>query len=112
MRTKGCVGKFPAIAHLSEDAQIDLIEKARYQAFVEHGMAGKSAGYFFVAIIVGFVIAATPLLFFGYHGWLLTVTLALGLIVSNFSYQLMYARLLRHGLESYLAENQVTNTAV
>ena len=105
------MGKFPAIAHLSDDAQIDLIEKARYQAFVELGLAGRSAGYFFAAIILGFIIAAAPLLFFGYQGWLLTLTLALGLIVSNLSYQLLYARLLRRGLESYLSQHQVSNTA-
>jgi hypothetical protein len=105
MNTAIFVGKFPEIAHLSKEEQLQLLEKARYEAFVKLGLAGKAALLVAACPVVGFVIAMIPVVILGASGaiWL-AVSLFLGIAFANLACQRLYHGLLNRGLKSVLAQ--------
>ena len=105
MNTKSYINYFIEIASLSESEQSELLEKARYCAFTELKLNGKSGAYFIFSIILGFLLPVASFVFFEFsiiHNALAT---GIGVIISLLVYKKLYATILKKGLNKVLKEN-------
>lgn len=104
MNSKRYVGKISEISHLPEAEQVAAIEKARYEAFVNLGLAGRAATYLITCLVLGFLIAVLPIFFLGFPTIIGFLFLAGGLLFANLTYQKLYLGLLIRGLKNIAIE--------
>lgn len=102
------VGKIPEIAHLTKPEQEDILEKARYEAFVNLGLSGRAALYMMGCLLLGFAIATLPLFFVDFPGIAWLLFFVSGMLLANLTYQKLYHSLLIRGLKNIQAEPQLT----
>lgn len=100
MNSTRYVGKISEISHLPEAEQVAAIEKARHEAFVNLGLAGRAAAYLIMCLVLGFLIAALPVLFLGFPTIIGLPFLAGGILFANLTYQKLYFGLLIRGLKN------------
>jgi uncharacterized membrane protein len=99
------VGKFPEIAQLSKDEQRQLLEQARYTAFVTLGLSGKAALYMVVYIVLAAAIAIIPPLLFGITNIVARgIFVMAGILCAGLFFQKLYCNLLAQGLKEVLAK--------
>lgn len=105
MNTKIYINYFKDIASLSESEQSKLLEKARYCAFAELKLGGKSAIYFILSLVIGFLLPITSFVVFGFSVAHNATAAGIGVIVSLLVYKKLYATILYKGLTKVLASN-------
>ncbi len=97
MNVKRFVGKFEQLKGYAPEQQEALLERARYEAFVTLNLVGKATIYLLGCLLLGFIVAISPLLL-GYHGLVFIVSLTAGILLGQFIYRRLYAKLLQKGL--------------
>lgn len=107
MNTKDYINYFTEISELSIGEQEDVLEKARYEAFVNLKLSGVSAFYFVSTILLGFSFVAASAFYFGYQSLYNLIALALGIFVQLYLTKWLNGRLLYKGLKSVLSSNGV-----
>ncbi|GAB5386985.1 MAG: hypothetical protein Alis3KO_41080 [Aliiglaciecola sp.] len=107
MNTRQYVNYFEEISHLSEEAQADLLEQARYEAFVKLKLSRMSASYFFGCLVFCFLPVFLSIIYFGLFSLVNLAAFAFSLIAPNFFIRRVNAEILHKGLKSVLSKNGV-----
>lgn len=99
----GYIGYFDEIKSRSKAQQLDILAKARYEAFVVQRLVPKAMGCFLFSLLVAFLPACAVSIYFDlgvfFSGLIITVFLLPGLFV----YRRLYGNLLHKGLKSVLS---------
>jgi hypothetical protein len=104
---KAYVNCYSEISHLPVDEQESLLEKARYEAFVQLKPSGLSALYLFGSLLLFFLPFALSIVFFGAFlipTLLLFVVFLIGQSLLN---KYLQGKLIRKGLRSILLDSDV-----
>ncbi|GEM_PF-1425918 len=105
MNTKAYINYFSQIASLSDEEQFKVLEKARYCAFTELKLNGKSVAYLIFSIALGFVAPVISFMLFGFSNIHNAVATAIGGVVVHLVYKKLNATLLEKGLNEVLKRN-------
>lgn len=97
------VNYFPEIRDLPEREQLELLAKARYDAFVVQKLGGKAAGYFLLSILVAAMIGIGARLIVGGGVLAQGAFTGLGIIVGIQIHKRLYAHLLSQGLQRVIS---------
>jgi hypothetical protein len=62
----GYVNYFDEIKDRSREEQLEILEKARYEAFVVQRLAARSIGYFLLELLVSFVLCTAVIIYFDF----------------------------------------------
>ena len=108
---KRYIGYFSEIRNLPRDRQSDILEKARYEAFVNLRLTGQVAVYLLLSLGIGFAIVLFGQLALDLGSRMGFATVAVAIVVSLLVYRKLYATLLYRGLRKYLDENPVAAQA-
>ena len=100
MNTNRFVDSFDEIRDLSREDQLKILEQARWAAFSQLGLAGQSALYLVLTVVIGFIIAAVATAVTGLV--LMPVWVGLSVLGSVLLYQRLMKGLLHKGLASVL----------
>lgn len=101
------VNCYPEISHLPVKEQEDLLEKARYEAFVKLKLSGLSALYLFGSLLLCFLPLALSIIFLGAYSiptLLLFVVFLFGQTLLN---KYLQRKLIRKGLSSILSGTEM-----
>jgi hypothetical protein len=93
---------FDEIKGRSRAEQLDILSKARYEAFVVQRLVPKATGYFFLSLLVAFVFSSAVRIYFDVgllYGGLVTAAF---IVLSLFVHKRLYGKLLHKGLKSVL----------
>ena len=104
---KPYINKFPEIAALSPQEQLDLLEQARVKAFVELKLSGMSALYMFGSLLVSFLPVVISLWYFQDLSYLTIAISALSIALHLCINHHLQAKLLRTGLGAVLSQSAV-----
>jgi hypothetical protein len=105
MNTKSYINYFSEIAFLSDEEQLEVLEKARYCAFTDLQLNGKDAGYFIMSIALGCVVPIASFVLFGFSIILNALATGIGVVITLLVYKKLYATILQKGLSKVLMEN-------
>jgi len=90
---------------LNNPEQVALLEKARYEAFTNQKLSGKSALYFIISLLVAMLIAIIPPYIIGFSLIVNAIFLGFGILVSQFLSKWLNGRLLYQGLKHVISSN-------
>jgi hypothetical protein len=101
------INYYPEISHLSADEQEKILEKARYEAFVNLKLSGISACYLFGSLVLFFVPVALSISFFGFFSMPTLLLFVISVAGPTFLNRYLQSKLIRKGLNSILSDSDV-----
>ncbi len=107
MRSSDYINYFAEIKMLDNSEQEALLEKARYEAFTNQKLSGKSALYFIVSLLAAMLIAIIPPYIIGFSLIVNTMFLGFGILVSQYLSKWLNGRLLYQGLKHVISRNGI-----
>jgi hypothetical protein len=105
MNTKSYINYFSEIASLDDEEQLEILERARYCAFTDLKLNGKSAAYFILSIALGFLVPVASFVLLGFSIIHNALAAGVGVVLSLLVYKKLYATILKKGLDKVLMEN-------
>ena len=101
--SKAYINYYSEISHLSVDEQVKILEKARYEAFVNLKLSGKSACYFSGSLVLFFLPVALSILFFGFYSIPTLLLFVISVTGPTLLNRYLQSKLIRKGLKSVLS---------
>jgi hypothetical protein len=92
---------------LSADEQEKILEKSRYEAFVNLKLSGKSACYLFGSLVLCFLPVAGSISFFGFVSIPTLLLFVISVIGPALLNRYLQGKLIRKGLNSILSGSDV-----
>ena len=107
MRSSNYINYFSEIKMIDVSEQEALLEKARYEAFTNQNLSGKSALYFIVSLLIAMLIAIIPPYIIGFSLIVNTIFFVFGISVSLYLSKWLNGRLLYQGLKHVISSNAI-----
>lgn len=101
------INLYPEISHFSSDEQKDILQKARYEAFVNLKLSGISACYFFGSLALCFIPLALSISFFGSFSLPTLLFFGISILGSILLNKYLQSKLIRKGLKRILSDSDV-----
>ena len=105
--SKAYVNYYPEISHLPVDEQEKILEKARYEAFVNLKLAGISAFYLCGSLVLFFLPVALSIYLFGFFSMPTLFLFVISVTGPTFLNRYLHSKLIRKGLNRILSNSDV-----
>ena len=105
MNSKSYINYFSEIEHLDRTEQQQLLEKARYNAFVVQGLSGKCLFNYFIALIAALIFPVLAFIYFSHFLIAISAASAMGIFIGLLLLRRLNGHLLRKGLGAALSAN-------
>ena len=106
----GYVNCFDEIKDRSREGQLEILEKARYEAFVVQRLAARSIGYFLLVLLVSIVLCTAVIIYFDFGSipyGLNFLPLFLLVPLDIFLHRRLHGKLLHKGLTIVLSAEAI-----
>ncbi|WP_131811765.1 hypothetical protein [Paraglaciecola hydrolytica] len=105
--SKAYINYYSEISHLPVDEQEKILEKARYEAFVNLKLSGRSACYLFGCLSLFFLPVALSISFFGFFSIPTLLLFVISVTGPTLLNRYLQGKLIHNGLNSVLSGSDV-----